>query len=122
MFQDWSARERRHGRNDVPQLCEDAADELAALRAERDQFKAMWERDSTALGKALAQRDTARVDAEDKRARVAELEGLLKRARPRVESFAFTTKYEEEARAARELAREIRAGLAGGSAGSREDA
>lgn len=56
------------------------------------------------------------------RARVAELEGLLKRARPRVESFAFTTKYEEEARAARELAREIRAGLAGGSAGSREDA
>lgn len=23
MFQDWSARERRHGRNDVPQLCED---------------------------------------------------------------------------------------------------
>lgn len=48
--------------------------ELVALRAERDQFKAMWERDSTALGKALAQRDTARVDAEDKRARVAELE------------------------------------------------
>lgn len=67
-----AARERRHGRNDVPQLCEDAADELAALRAERDQFKAMWERDSTALGKALAQRDTARADAEDKRARVAE--------------------------------------------------
>jgi len=51
--------------------------ELAALRAERDQFKAMWERDSTALGKALAQRDTARTDAEDKRARVAELEGKV---------------------------------------------
>lgn len=48
------------------------ASDYDALRAERDQFKAMWERDSTALGKALAQRDTARADAEDKRARVAE--------------------------------------------------
>ena len=55
----------------------EAAAELDALRAERDQFKAMWERDSTALGKALAQRDTARTDAEDKRARVAELEERL---------------------------------------------
>lgn len=59
--------------------------------------------------------DCAHSLVDELRARVAELEGLLKRARPRVESFAFTTKYEEEARAARELAREIRAGLAGGS-------
>jgi hypothetical protein len=55
------------------EFCHDCAHSLVdELRAERDQFKAMWERDSTALGKALAQRDTARTDAEDKRARVAE--------------------------------------------------
>lgn len=38
-----AARERRHGRNDVPQLCEDAADELAALRAEVERLKRIEE-------------------------------------------------------------------------------
>lgn len=64
------------------EFCHDCAHSLVdELRAERDQFKAMWERDSTALGKALAQRDTARTDAEDKRARVAELEATVARYR-----------------------------------------
>lgn len=62
-----AARERRHGRNDVPQLCEDAADELAALRADRDELQC-----------AVTRRDIAISGLENQvkslRARVAELE------------------------------------------------
>lgn len=39
------------------------------LERERDQYRAMWERDSKALGEALGQRNTARAVAEDNRAR-----------------------------------------------------
>jgi hypothetical protein len=42
---------------------------LAAGQAERDELRAMWERDSAALGTAIGQRDNARAVAEDNRAR-----------------------------------------------------
>jgi len=67
-----AARERRHGRNDVPQLCEDAADELAALRADRDELQC-----------AVTRRDIAISGLENQvkslRARVAELEADAER-------------------------------------------
>jgi hypothetical protein len=43
--------------------------DLATVTAERDGFRAMWSRDSTALSVAIGQRDTARAVAEDNRAR-----------------------------------------------------
>jgi hypothetical protein len=62
------------------------------LTFERDDLRTMWERDSTALGVAIGQRDTARAIAEDNRARYVtaererdELRAVLMSVRARAE-------------------------------------
>jgi uncharacterized coiled-coil DUF342 family protein len=46
---------------------------VAELEAESERLRVLWERDSAAFGTAIAQRDTARAEREDYRARLAEV-------------------------------------------------
>jgi hypothetical protein len=51
--------------------------ELAAAKADADRYRIMWERDSTALGKVLADLRTAKAVMEDQRAEVERLREAL---------------------------------------------
>lgn len=89
-----AARERRHGRNDVPQLCEDAADELAALRADRDELQCTVTRRDIAISGLENQ-------VKSLRARVAELEADAERlnwlqANPRLSTIRLAGESDRE--------------------------
>jgi hypothetical protein len=77
------------------------------LERERDELRAMWERDSTALGVAIGQRDTARAVSEDNRARYVTAESERDELRGKLDATCSPESFADLVRQRADLIRHL---------------